>query len=781
MPRPGEVSVKGKALLLLALICSAEAVRVDNNIQEALRLQTNSSIAPVVDIGMKAVSVYANGNCQFKPLFDVAHFMMETSAAPALEAGAGLLVKPAITSAATAAATTAGTAVATEAVKVGSKRVLIGRLMGSAAGMATPLGIALNVVQIGMTVHQLYTVHQMLMEAKKPPPVPEVTTLDPAIVLAAGAVLVVAGGTLYVWHRKMHSVAYDKAICPKDRWIESPSLDFQYGNSTDDSSVDEDGEDMGEVEDRVAAALEEKSAPEYSSMPRCNGLHLVNVPVACGDDVGCGHETCQQACCDSKDCSMYQFQVPSGRKMQCFLGNSSKIFNTDHCGSWYGEKKVESNSFTRDFRLNDQIQGLKNPDRREFTNTAKKTCPSDQDLDNAECVKSTCREVCKVNSDCTFFQLYKRETKSSSADCWLGETSLAEVQPWYGGIAKVNSNIQGCKEDEYFCPSSQVCTSSCSSCNGFSIEGSDRRCKRTAEEGICDPRQWQDSHNGVNLTQVQCQGLKLVTAVVDEESELDGHSVCREVCCGDPSCVLYQLRQSKAGLLKPGDKVYCWLGKVDSANNPSFTCSASHTKFFFDRRQWTGGSLAQRGCSSGKFSCLLANECVDSCQTDCPGAPETDEAGRTCMAPTLPESPGSSFIQFPDSDAKPILETASEESYFLGAGKSSADILLMVTQNKHRLISSTAGTTICSTLATGNAISCEADSEGCVCKYQKEQSCETWFSKPKQVRDVISDQGMLLVPGDQCKCSANSCSFGVLKSIPALKLSEGDQLALNIL
>lgn len=48
--------------------------------------------------------------------------------------------------------------------------------------------------------------------------------LDGRVVLAAGAVLFAASGALVLWHKRLHSVAYDEALCPRDRWLEDPAL-----------------------------------------------------------------------------------------------------------------------------------------------------------------------------------------------------------------------------------------------------------------------------------------------------------------------------------------------------------------------------------------------------------------------------------------------------------------------------------------------------------------------------------------------------------------------------
>merc|ERR1719265_265387 len=68
---------------------------------------------------MKAVSVYAGGNCQFMPLLDVAHFLEAAPMAATASKGVGMLAKPMVTG-----------VTARGALQMGTKAGLLGRLVG---------------------------------------------------------------------------------------------------------------------------------------------------------------------------------------------------------------------------------------------------------------------------------------------------------------------------------------------------------------------------------------------------------------------------------------------------------------------------------------------------------------------------------------------------------------------------------------------------------------------------------------------------------------------------
>eukprot|EP00932_Pfiesteria_piscicida_P010288 SRR837773.21189.p1 GENE.SRR837773.21189~~SRR837773.21189.p1 ORF type:complete len:306 (-),score=104.69 SRR837773.21189:64-939(-) len=275
---------------------------------------------------MKAVSVYAGGNCQFMPLFDVAHFMMET--APAAAAGAGMLAKPAVTTAVTAATSGA----ATTAVTMGTKAGLIGKMTGGVLGMATPIGIAFNV---GMTAYQLWQLKQFLtkdpsqiclMIAAVTPPydtsvcgvggpgiklpgglvapglpgIPEPPaglhglSIPPGVAIAGVVVLFVGVGAFALWQRRLRERNFDKTFCPTNLWRTNP------------------------------------------------------------EDVYCRMSVCRQACCNDKQCSMYQFELKDrtytdedGREQEikdsfyCYLGDAQRSFTPQQCDAWAGLAKIE--------------------------------------------------------------------------------------------------------------------------------------------------------------------------------------------------------------------------------------------------------------------------------------------------------------------------------------------------------------------------------------------------------------------------------------------------------
>ena len=241
----------------------------------------------------------------------------------------------------------------------------------------------------------------------------------------------------------------------------------------------------------------------------------------------------------------------------------------------------------------------------------------------------------------------------------------------------------------------------------------------------------------------------------------------------------WQVRQSAAEKVhrKAGEKVHCWLGLVDSSMNELFSCPEHAGGWLGDRRKWAGGFLPARGCSTG-HACLLTDECVDSCASQCPGAPRVSSSG-ACT-----ESPNSEELK---SSALPVVSD-EEGGYFLSAADTAAaDTLLMITQNKQRLIEAPTEQ-VCQSLSFG-AKSCSVLSEDgrsfCSCKYAQRQECSKWFKDAEHARPVISEGGLLLLTGRGCDCFDTPieedfvCHFEHLEELPLLRL-EGETSAFRI-
>jgi hypothetical protein len=782
------ISIKTKASLLIMMILSAEAARIKLNItSENVQLRSSAGAhagGSTLPTGIQAVSVYAAGNCQFMPLFDVAHFMAET--AP-VAARAGMMAKPVVTGAGVAAQ---------GAVHMGSKAGLLSRLAGGMFGISNPAGLALN---IGLTAYQLWQLQKMLKNptelckfasmippfsttvcaglgnvtggqiALPPKPPPGITDqmLRPEIVLAATAVLLVSVGGFAIWHQRVRKVAYDKAFCPASKWTQDPKLPFQIGES---------------------------------GMSRCNGLHRVNLPVHCGTNMECRQASCQQACCDEEGCSMYQFDAsePSNQPLSCWLGNAEKSFTAKKCSKWSGlvkssevDGETGTTIFHSDARLFDQVHGLSG-----------KKVRLDRKLPDPDAGKmKKCKKLCDEDDSCTFFQVTPVDEL-----CWIGYEALDTytTSEWYGGIlAEPASSPRGCEKTEKACPSLARCVQSCAECEGFSLDGNDGECKRSADEAVCDPDSWSHVYNDRSLDSVQCVGLEPLDVVLDEDTPLNGHGICREACCGDSDCVLYQVRQKdvKVDSLTKGTKVHCWLGKVDSSFNPLFTCERE-VKEGFGIRQWAGAYLEKRGCGIDQFSCILTNECVADCASQCPGASLQDDQSRQCTQNDI-ESVGVGQIQehgIPAISSHPLSDLEDEAivqstggAYWLHDDEAedavqlaAADSILMIAQNKRRLITSgQTSQTICDNLAIG-AYECSAKGAGCSCDYMKPQTCSNWFFAEGNLRPIVLAKGLVLLSYDTCHCSPEktndryACQFDFMDAIPKIKLARSDEAVVSI-
>ena len=388
----------------------------------------------------------------------------------------------------------------------------------------------------------------------------------------------------------------------------------------------------------------------------------VSVPTSCPpSDLSCQHRSCQQACCDDKNCSLYQFDTEAVGK--CWLGDSS-AYTPQRCEQWVGKRK-SAEMFVEDVLLYAQIMGLKGQPREALEAAKQKSCGM-RPLSAEACDALSCEDLCREQPGCVFYQL-----RVGRQECWLSTAALPAAGTnltWHGGLLDSQSSQTGCK-DGFLCPASNVCVEDCSACSGFTMMGAEGRCQRTAEEGICDPNSWKDELEGTALNSTQCKGLSRVVVKMSEETGFNGHAICQEACCSDPSCVLYQVRSKAAQQTqrKAGDTVHCWLGLVDSSLNRLFQCGGGG--WLGDRRSWEGGFLSTRGCAPGQgAACLLTGECVQDCASQCPGAESFDASSNACAA--APSSEGKESV--------PVVARGDTASYYISTTEeAAADTLLM--------------------------------------------------------------------------------------------------------
>lgn len=69
----------------------------------------------------------------------------------------------------------------------------------------------------------------------------------------------------------------------------------------------------------------------------------------------------------------------------------------------------------------------------------------------------------------------------------------------------------------------------------------------------------------------------------------------------------------------------------------------------------------------------------------------------------------------------------------------------------------------------------------CVCEFESQQDCKTWFHGQDHMKHVVEDMGMLLFGGDKCSCTAEpngdgdyECHFGLLSEMPKVRQNPGD-------
>lgn len=422
-----------------------------------------------------------------------------------------------------------------------------------------------------------------------------------------------------------------------------------------------------------------------------------------------------------------------------------------------------------------------------------------------------CQAACYSRVDCLFFQYKAGDGKGNDGgECWYGTKDLAQYtghfpEKVYGGVLDLPLQGKvGCPEGRKQCPSSGTgyhsrCVESCDSCDGFSVEDKENekapKCVRSPGQAVCNADNWVDTFNQKSLSEYRCQGLRKRQVVMAEDADFGPHAVCRELCCGDPDCILYQVRRdfAKQQGLKKGQGVTCWLGHRFANSEPMFECTKKVRQLPFVR-QWVGGYLEKRGCGDAGFSCLTSGECVQSCVAQCPGAPRAIAGpdGKSCAEDDTEagEEAGADVV----GDVIDWAKDHKTHYLFLQRDLShqdeiaAADTLLMVKQNRGRLITtSSISEEACAAMAISPDEPCEPDAKangtapaGCKCTYKAPQPCSTWFSGPYQVRPVISEAGLILASSEHCICTGRTCHFGLLDRVPPIKISQPDEVAVNL-
>lgn len=421
---------------------------------------------------------------------------------------------------------------------------------------------------------------------------------------------------------------------------------------------------------------------------------------------------------------------------------------------------------------------------------------------------------------------------------------------WHGGQRNVGTiSENGCDGGKLACPSNHECLSSCQGCEGFALPGERGTCERSAEQGICDPSSWVNEYKGMKLNETVCSGLTragLVTTTVkvSEESDMNGHDLCREACCAEPQCKLYQVHQKDAGTkhYKQGSKMTCYLGILDSQQAPKFQCKPGGS--------YEGGYLFSRGCPAGTLACTITDDCVASCD-QCSGAPFADASGTSCtnIAGEDVQAEGRQEIdkrkedivddwkqddadptaEIPTADPTAIenetseLEPLSESSdcsnppcldviddgdptfYLIDSTEeddskipAAAEAIVKIAEYRDKIASQEHMASICDSLTIG-AFGCEAieDMSGCRCKFAgfKQQVCiaeagsktHGFFRGPNQLIPVFAARGMVLFAGNGCTCDGRIsssdfhwCTFRAMNKLPKVKLTSTDEFAFDV-
>jgi len=435
---------------------------------------------------------------------------------------------------------------------------------------------------------------------------------------------------------------------------------------------------------------------------------------------------------------------------------------------------------------------------------------------SAPCLKKRCRKACNDDPECKFYQFQEGESA-----CFLGSTDSIDesnvATPWFGGFV---SSERQCKTG-FQCPSTQKCVDACDEdCPGYSVNGPESKgrgknkgkwCLRNAVQSLCFKENWDVAYQGIAVTE-WCRGMEKVTVKIDEEmdSRETGESVCRQACCADPDCAMYQMKPSdsnKTGSeMTAGSKIECWLGMESAGGKPKFKCNGKKLKRWRLSASPTGAALTKRGCTDGSIACLTTKTCVDHCRTECMGADNHDEKNGLCRPASSMDSENIAFGRDPKkrlafksnlvSGFPTISGKTNKKSFYVNPGKpgfDSTDQVLDIQTHSQKLASPESDldlSTACDTLKDNDDDEtwlCWYENKACQCEFEEPQTCDNWFADGQHLKHVNDDLGLLLFTGEDCSCDANEnddgvfiCKFGLLNAIPKLRVSKESEAEIEI-
>jgi len=230
--------------------------------------------------------------------------------------------------------------------------------------------------------------------------------VPPEVAIAVLAVMIVSAGAAYYWHTSKQQAAFDQAFCPKGQFEIDPSFHSSEMNA--------------------------------AGMPHCHGYSRVSVPVDCSaEDSDCRHAACQQACCDSKGCTDYQFNNRMSvasyfEPFVCYL-KKKQVTETSCERRWFGELRndfdPEKDTKTQRRWLGLSSRWIPDPERKEETWVAApelshqvlglqqvkasgpgKVCAASDSQD--ACEREQCRQACVNTQFCIFFQYQRGDAAS---------------------------------------------------------------------------------------------------------------------------------------------------------------------------------------------------------------------------------------------------------------------------------------------------------------------------------------------------------------------------------
>lgn len=392
---------------------------------------------------------------------------------------------------------------------------------------------------------------------------------------------------------------------------------------------------------------------------------------------------------------------------------------------------------------------------------------------DSSCMRDFCRTKCLEQDGCIHYQF-----KDGGDSCRLGHELVdeEEIGRWYGGIL---TSDRLCAADEYKCPSSRACVTLCDECTGHSREGPENFCVRSPIENMVDQSRWVDNYDQTPID-AWCRGLErtVVTMSAGMSTGQTGADICRSACTSDPECGIWQMHDDDAARTdyREGSHVRCWLGMQDRMGNPLFSCTGRSPKRWRLLSSPRAEAVEHRGCMDGRVACVLTNTCVDLCQDECPGFTITDASAGLCQPPVNPVMKDDNVpMNVAVAGNLPSADMNVDNSLFADEG----DLFTMAV-NVERIISSDfAGdtTAICDVIGGAD---CDFVDGECVCEYDDESTCDDLFGHKERVVPVLAEEGMLVLSHQECSCSGNSCTLGLLDSVPPVRVSLDATSAVHI-